>query len=96
MFLARSSAAVPLLLAYLCAKCDAGRPQRIKLPLHPGSKAVKTRFEVPFEPKMETWAAAMIKILDEGNPVITEYCEQVSSGNREPGLIIWPPSIEFA
>jgi predicted N-acetyltransferase YhbS len=96
MFLPRSRVAVQLLLAYICAKRDAGKPQRINLPLHPGSKAVQARFDVPFEPKIETWAAAMIKILDEDNPVIVEYCQQVNSGQREPGLIIWPPPFEFA
>jgi predicted N-acetyltransferase YhbS len=94
LFLARSRAAVRSLLAYLWTKGEANVMQRIKLPLHPGSKAVREQLDIPYKPETETWAAAMIKILDEDNPLIAEYCQQVGSGQRKPGLVIWPPSIE--
>jgi predicted N-acetyltransferase YhbS len=96
LFLARSRAAGRLLLAHLCRKGEAFALQQIKLPLHPRSKAVKAGLDIPYTPKVETRAAAMIKILDEGNAFIAEYCRQVGLGQREPGLVIWPPSIECA
>jgi hypothetical protein len=37
----------------------------------------------------------MIKILDEDNAAIEEYCEQVLAGRRKPGLVLWPPSFEL-
>jgi hypothetical protein len=96
LLLATDRAAVRPLLAHLRAKFINREHATIKLPLHPGSEAVRTSFDLPFEPKMSTWQAAMIKILDEDNPAIREYCQQVSSRRRKPGLVIWPPCFEFA
>lgn len=94
LFLPRSKTAVPLLLAHLGTKINHATAQRLRIPLAPESRAGKTCLDLPFQPRLAKWPAAMVKILDDDNSIITEYCEQVGSGQRAPGLVIWPPSFE--
>jgi predicted N-acetyltransferase YhbS len=96
MLLAKDKASVSSLLEHLIAKLTGTEADRILVPLHPDSQAVRAWFRLPFEPRVTTSEAAMIKVLDERNPAVTAYCESVSSGTRRPGLVIWPPCIEFA
>jgi hypothetical protein len=48
---------------------------------------------LPFQSEMNTWDAAMIKILDFNNKPIVKYCDDIASGLRTPGIMIWP--VEF-
>jgi predicted N-acetyltransferase YhbS len=96
LFLARDRTAIRPLLAHLRARLRNEHSGPIKLPLHPASEAVRTRFDLPFQPQMKAWGPAMIKILDESNSTIGEYCKQVNSGQGHLGLVVWPPCIEFA
>jgi hypothetical protein len=96
MFLAKDEASVSLLLGHLGSKLKKRLAERLLLPLHPGSRAVQAWFHLPFEPRVTTSEAAMIKVLDESNQAITAYCESVLSGSRRTGLVIWPPCIESA
>jgi predicted N-acetyltransferase YhbS len=95
LFLANDSRAIRPMLARLFAKLKRDENEKVRLPLHPESEAVKMRFGLPFKPKLQTSKAAMIKILDEDNAAIEEYCEQVLAGRRKPGLVLWPPSFEL-
>jgi putative acetyltransferase len=96
MFLAKDQASVSLVLGHLLSKFKSNEVHRVLLPLQPGSEAVKTWFRLPYEPRVTTSEAAMIKVLDGRNQAITTYCESVISGSRQPGLVIWPPCIESA
>ena len=96
LFLARDRSAVNALLAYLNEKDQRSQEKRFRLPLHPYSGAVKDCLDLPFESHLRTWEAAMIKILDEECREVREYCDQVKLGERSPGLLIYPPSVEFA
>jgi predicted N-acetyltransferase YhbS len=94
LFLAKDKKSVALLLAYLRSKIDQNQVEHIRLPLHPNAKAVRECLTVPYEAKIETWKAGMIKILDPGNKAITAYCDEVRAEKRQPGLIIYPPFLE--
>jgi len=94
VFLAKDRSATTLLLAYLRQKVNEHQHTHITLPLHPASKAVKECLPFSYEAKIEKWEAAMIKILDSENKVITAYCDEVQAGKRQPGLIIYPPFLE--
>jgi len=39
--------------------------------------------------------AFMIKVLDEGNRVVSRYCDEVAAGRREPGIIAFPPALDM-
>ena len=96
LFLAKDHSAVNPLLAFLNAKDQRSQDKRIKLPLHPDSGGVKESLDLPYDDHLKTWEAAMIKILDMECQGVVEYCKQVSEGVRRPGLLIYPPNIEFA
>ena len=96
MFLARDRDASRLLLALLRDKLHGREEERIRLPLHPASRAVKEFLSVPYASFVEKWDAAMIKILDEKNAALAAYCDEVKHGKRQPGLLIYPPAIEIA
>lgn len=96
LFLARDRDASRLLLAHLRDKLYGREEQQIRLPLHPNSCAVKAYLNVPYESHVESWDAAMIKILDEKNAAIAAYCDDIKHGKRQPGLLIYPPAIEIA
>ena len=46
----------------------------------------------------ELWiiSQAMIKILNEECQGMQDYCDPVGEGVRSPGLLIYPPSVEYA
>ncbi|MDP4162366.1 MAG: N-acetyltransferase [Bacillota bacterium] len=91
-FLAKSALDVSEMLGYIHAKCSDVPEQPLIIPVHPESSAVKQFIQHPYEQKMGTWAAAMIKELTP-NPLIIKYVEEMKAGNRNCGLIIWP--VEF-
>lgn len=96
MFLAKDRQTTELLLALLRDKSEEGQAIHINLPLHPASQAVKEYLTMPYETELDLWDAAMIKILDPENVLITQYCENVQKGTRQPGLVIYPPMMEVA
>jgi putative acetyltransferase len=96
LFLAKDQSAVNAMLAYLSEKASHSQEKKLRLPLHPESGEVKACVELPYEGHLKTWEAAMIKILDEECLVVHEYCDQVGEGARSPGLLIYPPSVEYA
>ncbi|GAK53643.1 GCN5-related N-acetyltransferase [Candidatus Moduliflexus flocculans] len=96
LFLAKDKETASLLLAHLRSKLEGCDETRLRLPLYPNSRAVKAYLSVPYESHVEAWDAAMIKILDEKNATIAAYCNEVKQGNRQPGLLIYPPAIEIA
>lgn len=96
LFLARDRDAAGLLLVHLRSKITAAQETHIRLPVHPASQAMKEYLPAPSEVNMQPWGAAMIKILDPNNTAIMRYCEDVQSGRRQIGLLIWPPVFEVA
>jgi predicted N-acetyltransferase YhbS len=96
LFLAKDRSAVNAMLAFLNRKDQLSKEKCISLPLHPDARAVKENIGLPYESHLKTWEAAMIKILDIDCEAVQVYCEQVRAGERRPGLLIYPPSIEFA
>ena len=96
LFLAKDRSTLNGLLTYLNEKASRSQEKNLRLPLHPESARVKAWLELPYEGHLKTWEAAMIKILDEDCQVVQEYCDQVIAGERSTGLLIYPPSIEFA
>ena len=96
LFLANDRSAALVMLAYLNGKRDHVEEDWVRLPFHPDARAVKECFDIPYEVHLKTWEAAMIKILDVECQVVREYIDQVSEGVRRPGLLIYPPSVEFA
>ncbi|MBN2502234.1 MAG: N-acetyltransferase [Anaerolineales bacterium] len=96
MFLARDKAATQLLLQYLHAKAGDGESDTLNLPLHPNAHAVREYIDLPYASELTTWDAGMIHILDEENETIQAYCAGVRRGERPPGCVLYPPSIEVA
>ena len=96
LFLAKDRSAVNEMLAYLNEKDQRSHEKSLKLPLHPEAGVVKACLMIPYDGHLKTWEAAMIKILDEECQRMQDYCDQVGEGVRSPGLLIYPPSIEFA
>jgi len=96
LFLAKDRSAVNAMLAYLSEKASHSQEKKLRLPLHPESGGAKACLELPYEGHLKVWEAAMIKILDEECLVVQEYCDQVGEGVRSPGLLIYPPSVEYA
>jgi predicted N-acetyltransferase YhbS len=96
MFLAKDQHATKQLLALLRDKINETETTHITLPLHPASQMVKKCLTMPYEVELDTWDAAMVKILDPENAAIANYCEEVRQKTRQPGLVIYPPTIEFA
>jgi predicted N-acetyltransferase YhbS len=96
LFLAKDRSAVNGMLDLLNKKVTHRRETSLRLPLHPDASGVKACIELPYKGHLKTWEAAMIKILDEECQVVEEYCSQVGEGVRSPGLLIYPPSVEFA
>jgi predicted N-acetyltransferase YhbS len=96
LFLAKDRSAVNAMLAFLNRKDQLSKEGCIRLPFHPDARAVRVNISLPYESHLKTWEAAMIKILDMDCEAVRVYCEQVSAGERRPGLLIYPPSIEFA
>jgi putative acetyltransferase len=96
MFLARDKEAVRLLIQYLHAKAAGVAGSTLNLPLHPQARAVAQYIDLPYESELTTWDAGMIYILDEQNQAIRAYGEEVGSGARPPGFVLYPPCIEIA
>ncbi len=96
LFLAKDQPAVNAMLVYLNEKASHSQEKSLRLPLHPESGGAKACLELPYEGHLKVWEAAMIKILDEECQVVQEYCDQVGEGVRSPGLLIYPPSVEYA
>ncbi len=96
MFLAKDKAATQLLLQYLHVKIGDGESDTFSLPLHPNAQAVGAYFDLPYDSELTTWDAGMIHILDGENTIIRAYCDGVRSGERAPGFVLYPPSIEVA
>jgi len=96
LILAKDRPAMNAMLAYLNVKDQRSQEKRLRLPFHPDASGVKECLNLPYESHLKTWEAAMIKTLDEECQAVQEYCNQVSEGVRRPGLLIYPPSIEFA
>lgn len=91
MFLGRTVQDTLLLLSY-CKQKAKGQTELI-LPLHPRSHNVQRQITVPFQEHLSVWEAGMIKILDKNQPLIVSYCNEVSAGERPPGVLQWP--VEF-
>ena len=96
LFLAKDQSAMKVMLTHLKKKGSQIEGNLIHLPLHPNSRAVKEWFDFPYNAHLKTWEAAMINVLDPACQTLLKYCQQVSAGERSPGLLIYPPSIEFA
>jgi len=96
LFLARGQSVLREMLVYLNEKASHSQVESLRLPLHLEAGEVKACLEIPYDGHLKTWEAAMIKILDEECREVREYCDQVKLGKRSPGLLIYPPSVEYA
>ncbi len=84
--------ALERMLSWLFGRCD-GHVQELTLPLHPDAQMVR-RSQQPWRPVMQSWAAGMIYPLNPDQAVVAAYCDGVSQGTRNPGLVIWPGSFD--
>ncbi len=84
--------ALERMLSWLFGRCD-GHVQELTLPLHPDSQMVR-RSRQPCRPVMQSWAAGMICPLNPDHAAVAAYCDGVSQGTRNPGLVIWPGSFD--
>lgn len=98
--LARDRAATTALLSWLGA--EAGQESGagadgawLTLPWHPRSAAVRSFVEPPYEEALQTWSAGMIRILNERDPAVVAYVEEVAAGTRAPGIAQEPPEFDL-
>jgi putative acetyltransferase len=84
------------ILSYLGSLPSSSPSEPLAIPLHPNSPLIREADSLPHEPILVPWKAAMIKILDPDLNVVHEYCQEVSSGQRPIGLILYPPIFETA
>jgi hypothetical protein len=90
--LAKDSEALIEICAFIKSKLPNDRSGLLALPLSPESCEL-IRLELPYQTEVNTGPEKMLKILDNHNASITEYCKEVTSGNLLPGSLIWP--VEF-
>ena len=64
---------------------------KIILPYHEEGLFVKEWLNVTFTRKIEEFEPAMIKILDENNENVVNYCKMVEADKRKAGVISFSP-----
>jgi putative acetyltransferase len=93
--LASGKPALLSILSYLVT-LPSSSSEPLTIPLHPNSPLIREAESLPHKPLLVPWKAAMIKTLDPGLKVVRKYCQEVSSGQRAIGLILYPPIFETA
>ncbi|PKN85830.1 MAG: hypothetical protein CVU46_09745 [Chloroflexi bacterium HGW-Chloroflexi-8] len=96
LFLARDEKAVLQVLRFLAEKAIKHDQAMLHLPLHSDSACVQNWIKIPFTVQKSIWNAAMICLLNEQNLVVKSYLDQVQSGLRTQGLLLYPPQVEFS
>jgi putative acetyltransferase len=94
--LASGKPALLSILSYLVSLPSSSSPEPLTIPLHPNSPLIREPDSLPYKPLLVPWKAAMIKILDPDLVVVQKYCQEVSSGKRAIGSILYPPIFETA
>lgn len=93
IFLAKDKDSTLQLISYIK---NTTNDETINLPIHPNSEVVKWLKGLDYEVDLQTWDAGMIKVLDENDGNILEYCNEVKNKKGKPGHIILPPSADIA
>jgi len=94
-FLAKDEVASGQLLSYLNQKFEGQDVDTLPLPVHPGAAATQW-LSSPITPVVEKWEAGMIKIFAGENEAIRTYCDDVVSGKKAAGLLVYPPFLDVA
>ena len=94
--LASRKSALLSIISYLGSLASSSPSEPLTIPLHPNSPLIREADFLPYKPLLVPWKAAMIKILHPDLKVIQEYCQEVSSGQRVIGSILYPPIFETA
>ncbi|WP_081417255.1 GNAT family N-acetyltransferase [Paenibacillus sp. Soil522] len=91
--LARDSESLMEICAYIKSKLvlDNTESKFLFLPISPES-CERNQVTLDYQTEVNSGPEKMLKILND-NSSITDYCEEVISGKRAPGNIIWP--VEF-
>lgn len=87
---------MPDMLAYLAWK-HYGKPQgdiHLSLSDETVNRGISGSESFKAENKQAAHGAFMIKVLDEQNSSISEYCRQVENGDMKPGIIVFPPMFD--
>lgn len=94
MFLAKDKIATEELIKYIAMKLK--NEKLLRLPIHPDSTAINMLDSFSYKVDLQKWDVGMIKILDEENKDIRQYCNEVLSEKRNAGKIIFTPSYDMA
>jgi predicted N-acetyltransferase YhbS len=93
MLLARDSDSLLELICYLSSLQSDEKD--MVLPLHPESDYVRKSLDLSYEASLTTSEAFMIKVLDEGNPIINRYLSATREDSDNRGLFILPPLFDI-
>ena len=89
-FLARDAQSTIGLLAFISGKADSEAHGELRVPVHPRYEAAREGVPVGTREELRPWSAAMIKALEPSNAALTTYIEEVTTGTRPIGCVIWP------
>lgn len=96
LVLARDPHSLGRMLGELRSRITRPEAAFLQLPLSPASPVAYGWFPFSISPVVEPWDAAMVKILDESCKPIRDYIEQVKTGQRQIGCLIFPTEFEIA
>ncbi|MEQ6377092.1 N-acetyltransferase [Bacillaceae bacterium S4-13-56] len=94
-FLSTSKEATKAILSYMTRKSSSLKEGEISIAVHPEAPITESRIPYPYQASIKTYDTGMIKPLNEENEIVLRYCDEVSKGERTPGLLIWPTPFQL-